>query len=234
MRNVLLSFFTFLVITNSTFGQISKVDSFYTIYDEMYGLDMLLHNGKKYFTDIYSVEGHPFWKGQDELFADLYLQGKIFKNKQLRYNLNAQEFILSYSSSKGEHYPIILTNSLIDSVRAEGIVFIKNMHPEISQSFIQPIYEGNISCFVGWYKDIVFKKSGGRTRSTFSDERKDNYLLIENEIHKFNNKGNFLKIFPKKERKTVRKYWTNNELKLKIIKDEKFRQLIIFCESILK
>lgn len=223
----------FLFIVCNIYGQSSKVDLLWTEYDEMYGLDMLLYNGKKYFSEIYPIKGHPFLRSQDELSADLYMNGKVFQHCKLRYNLSIQEFIMSFSTSKGQHYPIILTNSFIDSVRIEGLLFVKNRFHGISQPFIQNIYQGKLSCYAGWYKDIFYKTSGGKIRSAFSEERKDYYLIMDNEVNKFHNKSNFLKYFSRKGRKGIKKYWSVNKLKLKNIKDEKLEQLIIFCESIL-
>jgi hypothetical protein len=213
------------------FGQKSLIDSLKAEYDQLYGQDMLLYNGRKYFSDIYPMQGHPFWGGTDYFRGDIYLKGKVFRNNLLKYNLITQEFILSYSNKQEQHHPIVLTNSLIDSIRTTDVLFIKNHYSEIPQPFIQEIYEGKISCFAGRQKEVYEKIKDVKVRQAITDENKTYYLVAFSKVRKFHNSATFLKNFPKK--KPIKKYISTNKLKFKGIKDIELKRLIRYCETVI-
>lgn len=211
------------------FGQTLNVDSLRIEYDQLYGQDMQLYNGRKYFSEINPVQGHVFWRGSDYFNADIYLQGKKYAGNQLKYNLISQQFILANISHGQEHPPIILINTLIDSVRASGVLFVKNPYPEIPQPFIQQIYHGKISCYAGYYKDIYEKFKGDIVRKAITPDKKNYYLVVASKVKKFQNSGSFLKCFPSKLRKPVKQLLSRQKLNIKKMNDQELAKLIRNC-----
>jgi hypothetical protein len=202
----------------------------------MYGLDMLLYNGKKYFSEINPVQGHPFWRSPNGFVGDIYLNGKVFRNNQLKYNLITQQFVLSYydSKSREEHHPIVLINALIDSIRTSDILFVKNHFPEIPQDFIREVHRGRISCFMALRKEIFEKVKGYDIRKAISEEKRDYYLFLSSKVHPFHSPSTFREAFPKQNQKVIKKYISANKVKFKEIDDSELKRLIVFCETVLK
>lgn len=215
-------------------GQTLQVDSLRADFDKLYGLDVLLNNGKKYFPDKNPIVGHPFWRGMDTFLADVTISGRTFKNQSLKYNLDKQEFILVYTNFNGQQGQIILNALVIDSVNGRSFSFVPNKYPEIKQQFVQLIYHGRLSCYVGWYKELKISSINGiKSGYQFSEDFHKNYLIYNGTVCKFSNKPSFLRIFNKTERISIRKYFSVNRFTFKSLDDDALRKLIIYCEEIL-
>lgn len=233
MRKHLLLVFIIFVSAVNVFGQISRIDSLRNEYDQLYGLDMLLYNGKKYFSDFNPIQGHPFWGRNDYFKGDIYLKGKVFRNNLLKYDLLKQEFILSYTSNGEQHHPIVLTSALIDSIRTQDAIFVQNNYPEIPQTFVQKIHQGKVSCYISWIKTKYEKLYNNYVRIAVSKEKKDYYLVLDSRANSFHNEKTFVKVFSKKNQKKIKKYLNDNKIRFKGISDKELEQLVLFSESLI-
>lgn len=234
MQRIILVISVILFIASKGYGQTLSVDSLRADFDKLYGLDVLLNNGKKYFPDKNAIIGHPFWRSKDPFFADLTLSGKTFKDQSIRYNLDKQEFILVYTNFNGQQGQIILNTSVIDSVNGRSFSFVPNKFPEIKQQFAQLIYQGRLSCYVGWYKELKISSiNGTKSGYQFSDDFHRNYLVYKGAVCRFSNKSSFLRIFNKTERIAIKKYFSTNRFIFKGLDDSKLKRLIAYCDEIL-
>jgi len=234
MQRIILVICVFLFITSMGYGQTLPVDSLRADFDKLYGLDVLLNNGKKYFPDKNPIIGHPFWRSTDTFLADVTISGKTFKDQSLKYNLDKQDFLLVYTNYNGQQGQIILNTSVIDSVNGRSFSFVPNKYPEIKQQFVQLIYQGRLSCYIGWYKELKISSiNGTKSGYEFSDDFHKNYLVYKGTVYRFSNKSSFLRIFNKTERVSIRKYFSANRFIFRNLDDNKLRRLIIYCEEIL-
>ncbi len=229
-----LYFFLFLAIflANEAWCQFEKVDSLRIQYDKMYGLDVLLQNGRKYFADSNPVKGHPFWISPDPFVAEIYISGKKYPDQSVRYDIYRQEFILVTDNFNGQKSQIVLNSLLIDSVKTENSLIIANTIPGIQQKFVQSVYSGKLSCYVGWFKTFQFYPNGANTGYVYSDDEKMYYLLIKGHLYPFNSRKSFLSIFSGDQKAKIRKYISVNRLKFAQLGLPDLRQLIVYCESI--
>jgi len=200
----------------------------------MYGLDVILTNGKKYFEENKIAKGHPFWGGDQSFPADLIISGRVFKNQQLKYNLHKQEFILVYSDYNNQPTQIILHTPLIDSVATNNGLFIQNHFPEIKQPFVSVVHQGNVSCCVGIGKDLLFSRMGVNTGYSYSKEYQKYYLILKGTAHQFSNKSSFIRIFPKNNRPAIRKYISMHRIKFGKMNEHMLKPLIAFCAETIK
>lgn len=214
-------------------GQSNTVDSLRTRYDEFYGLDALLTNGKKYIPPDHTVKSHPFWKSEEVHPGILTLSGRTFTHQQLKYDLNRQHFVLFYTNYNGQPGQIVLHNQVIDSVRLGNSLFIANHNPTIRQPFIQLIRKGRLTCTIAWSKDLVLNNMGQNAGYQYSKQHSQFYLNYKGSDYRFSNKSSFLRIFTPGERASIRKYLSSNRLKFKKMNDQQLRDLIIFCEQTL-
>ena len=234
MQKIILFVCVVLCFSGQVSGQISSVDSLRADFDKLYGLDVLLNNGKKYFPDKNPIIGHAFWKSKDPFLADVTISGKTFTNHKLKYNLDKQEFILVYTNFNGQQGQIILNASVIDSIKGLSFCFIPNKYPEIKQQFVQMIYQGRLSCYIGWYKELKISSINGiRSGYVFSDDFHKNYLVYKGTVCRFGDKSSFLRIFNKTERVSIRRYLSANRFTFKGLDDKKLRKLIAYCDEIL-
>lgn len=234
MQKNILVVFLIIFLIGKGYGQSMSTDSLRADYDKLYGLDVLLNNGKKYFPDKNPIVGHAFWKSKDSFLADVTISGRTFKNQSIKYNLDKQEFLLIYTNFNGQQGQIILNTSVIDSVIGRYFSFIPNKYPEIKQQFVQLIYQGRLSCYIGWYKELKISSINGvKSGYEFSDDFHKNYLVYKGTVYRFSNKSSFLRIFNKTERSSIRKYFSANRIILRSLDDIKLKKLIDYCDEIL-
>lgn len=220
-----------LILVRPVFGQTDVVDSVRTEFDKLYGLDVILNNGKKYFPESNPVIGYPFWKNEDSFWADLTIQGKYFRDKNLKYNTFRQEFVLLYTNLNGQDVQIILNSAGIDSVRLENTLFVPNPYPEIKLKFLQQIYSGQLTCYIGWYKEMQFNRTGVNIGYIYSKDKHVNYLIYQGTVHRFTGKSSFLDIFSGYKRALIRKYLSSGHLKFKKMDEKELKDLISYCEK---
>lgn len=234
MQRITLVICLILFLTGKGYGQTLPVDSLRADFDKLYGLDVLLNNGKKYFPDKNPIVGHAFWKSKDPFLAAVTISGRTFKDQWLKYNLDKQEFLLIYTNFNGQQGQIILNTSVIDSVNGRFFSFVPNKYPEIKQQFVQLIYQGRLSCYMGWYKELKISSINGiKSGYEFSDDFHKNYLVYRGAVYRFGNKSSFLRIFNKTERVSIRKYFSANRFTFKGLNDSTLKKLIAYCDEIL-
>jgi len=231
MQRIILIICVFLCIVGKGFGQTLLVDSLRSDFDKMYGLDILLNNGKKYFPDSNPVIGYPFWRSKIPFLSDITISGKTFKDQNLKYNLDKQEFILVYTNFNGQQGQIILNSSAIDSVSAGMYTFVPNKHLEIRQSFVQLIYQGHLSCYIAWYKELKCNTMGANAGYQYSNDCRKYYLAYNGAVNRFSTKSSFIRNFKLKERVSIRKYIFSNRLHFKNMDDNNLKKLISFCNE---
>lgn len=231
MRKTILLICVILFVVCTSWGQNEPIDSLRADFDKLYGLDVLLTNGKKYFPDSNPVIGHPFWRSMDPFLADLTIFGKTFKSQNIKYNLNKQEFLLLYTNYNGQQGQIILNTSVIDSVNTGMYKFIPNVFPEIKQKFVQLVHQGNITCYIGWYKELKFNTLGPYAGLEYTKDFRMSYLVYKGTVYHFTNKSSFLRIFNLKERVSIRKYISSNQFRFKKMDENSLRKLITYCDE---
>jgi hypothetical protein len=207
------------------------VDSIREAFDKIYGLDIGLINGKKYYPAQIKAKGDPFWGKSDFLTADITLSGKTFRNQILKYNLHQQEFVLLFSDLNGQQFQIVINYSLIDSVRIPTGLFIRNQFPEIKQPFVRNIYQGHLSCYSTLYKKLDFSTIGVNPGYNYSKELESFYLVIGTIVFPFDSRSEFLRIFSEELRPAIRKQISMSKLKFKKIDQLKLRTLVSFCDQ---
>jgi hypothetical protein len=224
--------FCYLIfIVNVCQGQTRSIDSLKVEFDKLYGYDVLLNNGRKYFEGGNPVIGQPFWKNQDPFVADLTFSGRTFKGQLLKYNLHKQEFILVYKNLNGQLNQIILNNSTIDSITTGNCLFIPRISPEIAQPFVQQIYSGKISCYLGRYKNLQFNTTGVNTGYKYSKDLSIYYIFKEGTLTKLVDRSSFLHIFQDKDRVLIRKYMASKKFRFKKMNENNWRDLISYCNK---
>lgn len=229
MQKILLLVFLLFGILKTGCGQDRFIDSLRVEYDKLYGSDILLNNGRKYIPTTTQAKGHPFLF-QQELVGSITVNGKTFSGQKLKFEINKQQFLLSYTDRNNQNYLLILNTPFIDSVRTADALFIRNNYAEIRQPFVQQIYNRQLKCFVSIHKDLDFTSMGVNTGYSYSKALKNYYLVFNGKVYQFSNKASFLKIFPAIRRTPIRARISKLQLKFRTIDDIKLKQLVEFCD----
>ena len=227
---LLLCLFSFVV-----FGQKSNIQNLREEYDKQYGLDVLLHNGKKDNLYYKKYGSHPFLFSEHAFEADLVLSGERFNNKRVKYNLEKQEFLLLFENYKGASLQIVLIPEVIDSIISNNAVFVKSPSAKIKYQFVQVIYSGDIQCYIAWHKYLIFKgKEAGPSGYAYLRERKHLFIVNDNIVFRIDKKKDLLKAFDREYKADIRKYIVKNGPKFKKMSNPQLKGLIIHCEQLLK
>lgn len=229
MQKILLLIFFITGIIQTTAGQERFIDSLRNEYDELYGSDIILNNGRKYFPTTTQAKGHPFYS-QEGFIGSITVNGKKFADQNLKYEINKQLFLLNYLDRNNQNCLLILNNAFIDTVRTTDAVFIRNNYTEIKQPFVQQIYDGQLKCLVAIHKELDFTSMGVNTGYSYSKALKSYYLVFDGKVYQFSNKASFLKIFPALIKTPIRARISQLQLKFRSIDDKKLNELVEFCD----
>jgi len=216
------------------FGQTGTVKEYRKMLDRTYGLDPLLYNGKKYYRNNLNAGGHPFWLREENFTGNIVLNGILYSNLQLKYELHKQIFILTYTDYNGALQSIILNNHSIDSVIIDKHVFIRNPSPDIDNVFIEQVYYDRYSAYISHTKEFFFQNVGVKTGYQYSEEIKKYFIITENKAYPFKNKKSFISIFPVQSKKQIKQYISSNHIKTKNMEVNQYVELAKFCNSIIQ
>lgn len=190
----------------------------YKQYDASYGMDEVLFNGKRYFDDTDRPYGSPFLSLPSNDDASVIIDGKTFHHQRILYDCYKQHFVLAFKSTAGFENRIILQNHLIDTIKFGQHVFVKNMHNEINNSFVQLIHEVPFPVYFSWKKEKIFKTAGENAGYYFTREQREVYCVKEAVVFRIQSRKHFINLFPKADQALVRNELKNEKLSFRKVK----------------
>ena len=234
MGKVYLIIVLFISLSSYVEAQSQLVDTLRQKYDDKYGLDVLLNNGRKYFPNNNPAKGHPYWVREEPIDADLTVAGKFFPDKKVKYDLNTQQFILIYLDENSREQELVLNSEAVDTIKTAQTCFIRNKFSEPAQPYLQVIHEGRIGCYISSSKMLQYNRSGTNIGYEYTAEKKNYFLLFEGQLHRFSSKSSFLNIFQKSERSRMKKYMVSNHIRFKKMSTNQLQTLIEYGEDIME
>jgi hypothetical protein len=232
--------FAFLILSNLQFiyAQLtgttdSTVLNWKSFFNQSYGTDYNLVNGIRYINKYPSAEGHPFL-GEDRFYrGKLVINNQIYPDMELKYDLCNQEIILQYPYFTGSTDKIILIKDFIDEFELDGKLFRKYTFPETAPRFYQVVTQGDIYCLYFWQKDLL-KGSTVEYFYKYSPEKKVSYLVIDHRLFPFKGRKSFVNLFPAIYHAEILLYIKSNNIRLKDPDEIKIRQLLAYCNELVK
>ncbi|MFA6403197.1 MAG: hypothetical protein WCX31_16475 [Salinivirgaceae bacterium] len=217
-------------IVGQTTDSIAKV---HQKFDAFYGLNSELINGIKYFPLYTNARGSAFWEGDEPHIARLVLNGMVFLNQKIQYEINRQEFILTYKDQIGAESKIIVNHQILDSVIVDNHTFVKSYNKNIDQRFIEILYQGVISGYLGFKKEVKFVSAGIESGYVYSKQKKTNYIVYQNQVFRFKNNRSFLKVTPDVIRLSVNEYLKKNKITIRNASNEDIKMLFEYANKLL-
>ncbi|KPL14322.1 MAG: hypothetical protein AMS26_11105 [Bacteroides sp. SM23_62] len=199
----------------------------------IYGLEPLLHNGRKYsFILSHETIGHPFLHTQNYESGYVLIRNEKFEDQLLNYDIYNQELILKYKDIHGANDLIKLSKAWLRGFNLHDNEFVLMETGNGQKEFFQVIGYDSLKVLYQWQKKMSLTKEVGRSNYHFSEPVKTMYLFRDEAFYKFRNNKSFLAYFEPGQRDSVKKYLTQNKIRVKRASDQKMLNLITFCSRI--
>lgn len=225
---------TLLLVTiyQPLLSQEASIESLLEISDhaeEKYGPDMVLINGEKYHYPYRAALGNPFLTSSGTDNASVLVNGVVYENQHLKYDIYNQLIVLEFNDMTGALRSIILRNEILDQFILDDRLFKKIPHEGSAERFGQVIYEGEISCFYFWKKRYSVDSKVGQNQYSFSDPIRQSYLMTDGQVILYKGKRSFLNCIPAQERVQIKAFMKKNRIRIRKESDTDMR---LFLENI--
>jgi len=180
--------------------------------DKIYGLDQRLVSGRSYPGETKgSIIGHPFWIDSDWKTGKVCINGELFTNLLLRFDISVDELLLNTSNLNNQALQLCLNKNAISEFSLGERNFIEFPDYKINKEgkFCEICAEGKLSYLVTRKKSLIIA-SGSSTEFKYK-ENIGNYLLYEGRLIKYKNKRTIYKLFPD-QKKELRRFVYQNAL----------------------
>jgi hypothetical protein len=205
----------------------------YKSFIDEYGFDQVLVNGILYEDKYWKKTGHQFLLNDHFNKGTLVYREKQYKGVDMMYDIYDQQLILSVVNNNS----IILFvphNDFISAFSLGDKIFSKyNFQNE--PRFYQVVFETEkLKCLYYWFKEKhLSEKLNYSGYNEFSESEKEKYLTLEGSFKQYKNNRSFTGLFPVEIRAHVKKYINNNHINVAKSSDEKIKELLSYCNSLL-
>jgi len=203
-----------------------------SVIDE-YGFDQVLDNGFLYIEKYTRKIGHQFFM-KDQLYnGTLVYREEVYKAIEMKYDIYDQQLVLGLNNNNSIEW-IVPHNDFISAFSLGDKLFSKYNFGGVSR-FYQIVGDtGKVRCLYYWFKQRVDSNNINYLGfSEFTGNEKENYLLLDGSLKKYNNNSSFTKLFPNEIKARLREYIRNNHINVAKSSDEKLKELLTYCNSIL-
>jgi len=198
------------------------------------GLDDYLYNGKVYsYYPPNRVLGIQFLSKKAFSKATLWIKGAAYTDVNLNYDVLNQKLLLTYKTSIGAQQIIALSLAYVDSFEFEHRFYIVERNTNDDPIIFQYIKEGNSRIKIFWEKRLHLRSSAsGSSEYEFSEPLRSIYLLHNQVFVLVSRRGQFKKVFPKREASLIIKYMKNHHWKLSKMTDAEFLSLLVYINQL--
>ncbi len=211
-----------------------QINSLISHVEEIYETDNRLVNGETYFEKSGLIKGHPYIESDKWTIGTLYIAATSFDSVVLKFNIEIGQLILNYRFRDDQFTKIVLNESLIDSFRIHQKTFVHSRHFDTQKAFAQyyePIYRNKLVFIKTFKKEHINKYANSAPDGYFSDTDINYYLGVNGRFYKTDRRKALLGVFPE-NRKSIKKYFRKNKIKLQKANNQELYKLIRYCEKI--
>lgn len=205
----------FLFSTSSFSQEIDKKMSVQTFEfaDPIYGVDQRLVSGEFYSGAINSaIIGHPYFFDKEWKIGSVEFDKIIYENLLLKYDIEKNSIILSFTNINGSSFQISLKKNLITSFTMDNYIFVQ--HPGTNEYdtawFSELLTDGEISYLVLRKKALTLNQGSG-SRGYYYKENVKQYLYINGDLMPFRTKKSLFRLFPV-HKQEIRKFLRSAKL----------------------
>ena len=200
--------------------------------EERYGPMTELINGEKYNYTYRASGGDPFFDSDPSEKADVQINGRMYEDQKVKYDIYNQMMVLEFASWSGAPESIVLRNEWLDFVLIGDRHFRQYPEEDGSPRFGQVIFEGGVSCIYFWEKRYLPNLEAGGKGYFFSEPIRKSYVVEEDLFTPFKSKRSFLKCFPKQEKASIKQYMKEHRIRFGKADDLDMASLMKFINQI--
>lgn len=185
-----------------------------SVYYQNLGEQSPLYNGSEYIEYAYSLqEGHPFFQIANFINGDINLDGMIFRDVPMLYDIVKDQVIIQDFQRV---YKINLPADRIQQFFLLGHLFVRVTHDssdQVKTGFYDQLYKGKIALFAKREKKILEKYSNIQISKVVISQN-IYYIKKEGVYHTIKNRSSLLAVL-KSKKKEVQQYLKSNDIKFK-------------------
>ncbi len=200
-----------------------------------YGTDDRLINGEVYMRRYTGIKGSPYLFDENWVVGNLFIDGKVYKNKSININLETNEIILNAELKEGVFTKIILNDAYLDSIDIAGRRFVNSADyfpADSSSTFFEVIYENDFVYVVHYRKDFIREYTDSTPLGRYSGLKSDRLIVKNGEKINVNREKAFLNFFGPDNKKAIRTFMKNNRIHYKKADLHELQKLLAFCGTL--
>ncbi len=228
---IVIFILTLLPMVNAA-GQSNALEDLMNCFDEQYGANNLLINGRSYTPSHPKAEGHPYFLSEDWRPGRVFVNGSSYPVHLLKYNLFSQQLIVKHERGNGTTQEVVLSDLLVDSFQIGENLFVNRdfILPEAELSdYLEKYFEDELA-FYRLQRMVFGPLSNTRPYGEYSSLRDVYYLILKGQKYKITGKKEFLDYFPRHKAK-IKKYMKTHSMRWKKMNKIQFVQLLKYCND---
>jgi len=166
-------------------------------YDKLYRVDARLISGDFYQQPHMSESsGHPYFFDSGWKKGSVCLDGVLFENLLLRYDISSDQLVLNTAELTGSYLQLVIKNGLISYFTMEGALFKPFQQPMnlTGNGFCQVVAKGKVNLLLLKSKNLKVT-TGGISDFVYQLNR-ESFLEIDGELKKYRGRKSAYRIFP--------------------------------------
>jgi len=206
------------------FATLAGQGTFPDLVENAYGLDQDLVNGIQYSNRYIRSEGQPYFLEDSCKNGSVSINGKIYQNVQLKYDLLSQDVEIKHAKISGRNYRYITISDRMEAFSLGEYEFRKLKIQEEPERYYQVISNRHFNCFVHWKKKLIPLDNSVIYIDHFTNPRVYYWLELDGETIAFNNRRAFARLFPGNIQREILKLFRQKHISFRNVGPDKILQ----------
>ena len=214
------------------FATLAGQGTFPDLVENAYGLDQDLVNGIQYSNRYMRSEGNPYFQEDSFKNGSVSINGKIYQNVQLKYDLFSQRVEIKHDKILGRNYRYITISDRMEAFSLGAYEFRKLNIQENPERYYQVINTGHFTCLVHWEKKLVPLDNSAIYIDHFTHPRLYYWLELNGEIIAFKNRRTFARLFPKNMQREILKLFRQRHISFRNVGPDEILRTMKMVENL--
>jgi hypothetical protein len=180
-----------------------------------YGLDQDLVNGLQYYNRNMRGKGHPYFHHNQFSKGAITIEGEVFQDVSLKFDIHAQHVELEYQNFSGGSNRVITIFDHVDAFILGEYQFSKLNLDGGSKKYYQVISTTCFTLYVFWEKELVPLSGSTTYTEQFSDPNHSFWLDLDGVLTPINSRKDFSECFPEEDRKEIKRLLSSNQFQFR-------------------
>lgn len=217
----------------------NQIRDFINRVQEIYGVDDELINGYPYYPPDRQISSHPYFENENWRYGTIYMNGEIYKDIPLKYDLTKDAIIIKATLKKDAVKMVHLNGLYVDSVKFDNHLLVhsrKFFGHDAGESYFEQVYlseDDSVAYLMHFSKQYLAQYTNIAPRGRFSDTNEKRFLLIKGQQHEANSRRSFLKAFSQGQKRKVRSFMRKYAIKYNRASNKELNQLMEYCHDLL-